>query len=230
MRLRLRLSQAGDVLQSGHRLELLRKPLYSESTGIGLRKEVSSGPDPRLSKVERELRHATIGDLEYLVGEAGADPTDPQDRADRRVQARIAAKLGTRCCYVADSDDGHPGFVQYLFMSDDNELFQATYSHTGPPLGDDEAMVEFLYVAPAARTMSFVTECMLLVIEQARAQGARSVQTWPNAGNRGALMASHLVGFRPFGVRHSRYRLFRKSTTYQPRVVPMSEVLQGVGR
>jgi len=201
----------------------MRKPIYSESTGIGLLKELPPDPDPRVTRITRELRPATSADLDYLVNDTGADPTDPQDRMDRRVQARIASNLGTRCCYVADSDDGHPGFVQYLFMSADNELFQASYSHTGPPLKADEAMVEFLYVAPAARTMSFVTECMNLVIEQARTQGARSVQTWPDAGNRGALMASHLVGFRPFGVRRSRYRFFHKSTTYQPRVVPMSE-------
>jgi ribosomal protein S18 acetylase RimI-like enzyme len=219
------LSQAGDAVRSGDALDLIRRPLYSESSGIGLRKTLSTEPDRRLAKVSRVIRPATTTDLESLVDEEGADTAGSQDRTDRRVQARIVANLGTRCCYVADADDGRPGFVQYLFTSADNELFQASYSHTGPPLATDEAMVEFLYVAPAARTMPFVTECMLLVVEEARQRGARSVVTFPSANNRGALMASHLVGFRPYAVRRSTYRFFRKSTTYEPRVVPMSELL-----
>lgn len=217
MRLKLRLDQANDLLRSGDLLDLLRKPVHSESTGIGLRKDLPAGPEPRLAKIEREIRPATRDDLRALVDVAGADPTQPQDAADRRRQGRIVATFGTHGCFVADGEDGLPGFMHYLFTSEDNELFQSKYSHTGPVLADDEAMVEFLYVTPAARTMSFVTDCMTLMTEEARKRGARSVVTFPESVNRGALMVSHFVGFRPYAVRRSRYRLFRKTTTYELR-------------
>ena len=225
MRLRLRLAQANDLLRSGGLLDVLRKPVYSESTGIGLRKVLSDEPEPRLARIEREIRPATSGDLHALVDPAGADLSQPQDPADRRRQARIVATIGTHGCFVADAEDGAPGYMHYLFTSEDNELFQSKYSHTAPVLGDDEAMVEFLYVTPAARTMPFVTDCMTLMAEEARKRGARSVVTFPGSENRGAQMVSHIVGFRPYAIRRSRYRLFRKTTTYELRPAEMADAL-----
>ncbi len=224
MRARLRLSQAGDYLRRGDVIGLLRKPIYSEDIGIGLRRDLSAGPDPRLATIERELRPAAAADIQALLDPVDANPGDAQDQDDRRVEGRVAAALGTRGCYVADSDEGQPGFMQYVFTSDDNELFQSLYSHTGPVLAPDEAMVEFLYVAPGARTMSFIIECMTLVIEEARQRGASSVVTFPGADKQGALMVSQFVGLQPYAIRRSRYRFFRKTTTFEPHSDPMSMV------
>jgi hypothetical protein len=225
MTLRLRLDQASDRLRSMDVLGLLRKSIYSEETGVGLRKDLTTTDGSRVAQIPYRIRPGTDADLHALLDDEQADPSDAQDQVDRRIQRRIASAIGTHGCWVADAGDGSPGFVQYLFFPDDNELFQEHFSHTGPPLAEQEAMVEFLYVAPAARTMSFIIDCMTLVVDEARRQGARSVVTFPNAGNRGAIMASHFVGFRPYAVRRSRYRLFRKSTTYEIRPARMSETL-----
>ncbi len=195
MRLQLRLDQANDLLRSGDLLDLLRKPLYSESTGIGLRLDLRAGFETRLAKIERKIRPATREDIRALVDPASADSSHPQDAADRRRQARIEPRSGTHGCFVADGQDGLPGFMHYLFTSEDNVLFQSHFAHTGPVLGDDEAMVEFLYVTPAARTMSFVIDCMTLVAEEARKRGARSVGDIPRIREPGGDDGQSLRGF-----------------------------------
>ena len=115
--------------------------------------------------------------------------------------------------------------MQFLFFPEDNDVLQAELPDLGPLIEPGEAMVDYVYVAPDARSLPFVTTCLVQVAAEARRRGATSIITYTPVGNKGALLASHLAGFRPFAMRSSRYRLFRRRVSYEPYTRGMSSLL-----
>ncbi|MFV2064778.1 MAG: hypothetical protein ACC726_14895 [Chloroflexota bacterium] len=223
MDLSLRLGQAGEHLQSGDVRGLLRKVIYSETIGIVSRRDLTDASGPRASRIDCETRTASQQDVDALLSFDRDHVLSSDEESQRRLQRRLVARLGVENCYVADRGDMGPCFMIYLFCPEDNEMIQAKFPGLYPVLAPDEALVEFLYVAPRARRFWFATECLILVTEEARRRGARSVITITGTDNRGASMVLRFAGFRAESVRRSKYRFFRRTITHGPRGTGISD-------
>ena len=217
MDLGLRLSQTGDYLRTGDLIGVAKKAVYSESIAIGIEKHLVDERDPRTATLPFHVRPASASDIQALIGEGPDAASDARDRHDRVLQRRVVDRIGFDHCYVADDEHGRPSFMQYVFTSDDDERVRSAFPDVAPRIQEGAGLVEFLYVPPRARMLSFVTDCLNLVADELRRRGLHSLSTFTPVGNRGALTALHVVGFRPFAIRRSTYRLLRKRTTYEPR-------------
>lgn len=226
MDLRLRVAQTGDYLRTGDVIGLTRKALYSESIAIGIRKDLLGERDARLATLRFQVRNASAEDIQALIGKAPGDQSDARDRHDRVLQRRVVERIGLDRCFIADDEHGRPSFMQYVFTRDDDQRIRAVFPGIAPPIQEGAGLVEFLYVPPRARVLSFVTDCLSLVADESRRLGLRSLLTFTPIGNRGALTALQIVGFRPFAIRRSTYRVFRKRTTYEPRSGTLLDLLR----
>jgi hypothetical protein len=219
MNLSFRLGQAYDSFLTGDVRGLLRRVrnrLYSETVRVGIRKELTAADEARSATAEHQVRIASMGDIEAVLDPGRGGATDANELWQRRLRRHVAATVGPSRCYVADCGDLGPSFMQFIFFSEDNDVLQAELPDLGPPIEPGEAMVDYLYVAPDARSLPFVTTCLLQVAVEARRRGATSIITYTPIGNRAALLSSNLAGYRPFALRRSRYRLFRRRVSYEP--------------
>lgn len=219
MNLRFRLNQAYDGIRAGDTRGLLRrlqKRIHSETLRVGIRKDLTATEDASSAAAEPKIRVASMADIEAVLDPARGSATDANELWQRLLRRHVAETVGPSRCYVADSGDLGPSFMQFLFFPEDNDVVQSEFPDLGPPVKPGEAMVDYLYVAPDARSLPFVTACLLQVAAEARRRGAKSVITYTPAGNKAALLSSHLAGYRPFAMRRSRYRFFRRSVTYEP--------------
>ena len=219
MNLRFRVGQAWDRIRVGDVGGLavrVGSRLHSESVRVGIRKELTA-PDATLPATnEHRVRIGTMADIEAVLDPSRGGATDANELWQRRLRRHVASVVGPDRCYVADCGDLGPSFMQFVFFPDDNDIVQAAFPDLGPPVQPGEAMVDYLYVAPDARSLPFVTACLLQVAEEARRRGAQSTITYTPAGNKAALLSSHLAGYRPFAMRRSRYRLFHRHVSYEP--------------
>jgi hypothetical protein len=172
------------------------------------------------------VRQATGRAIEALLADDPGALPDARDRHDRLLQRRVVERIGLDGCLVADDAAGVPSFMQYVFTHEDEERVRSALPGIAPGIPDGDGLVEFLYVPPRARNLSYVTDCLRLVADESRVRGLRSLLTYTPVGNRGALTALQVVGFRPFAIRRSTYRLLRKRTTYEPRTGRLLDLLR----
>lgn len=223
---RLRLAQAADYLRAGDPIGLARKAVYSESIAIGICLDLTGERDRRLATIDLQVRQATGPDIEALLaGDPGSRP-DARDGHNRLLQRRVVERIGLDRCLVADDAAGVPSFMQYVFQHEDDERVRSAFPGIAPGIAEGEGLVEFLYVPPRARQLAYVTDCLRLVAEGCRARGLSTLLTYTPVGNRGAITALQVVGFRPFAIRRSTYRLLRKRTTYEPRTGRLLDLIR----
>ena len=219
MNLRFRLGQAYDRVRAGDArglLRLVQKRLHSDSVRIGVRKVTTDADEERATAAEHPIRVATMAEIEAVLDPGRGAATDADELWQRRLRRHVAATVGPGRCYVADFRDLGPSFMVFLFFPEDNDLLQAEFPDIGPRIDPGEAMLEYLYVAPDARLLPFVTSTLKQVADEARRRGAASVLTYIPDGNKGALFSFRLAGFGPFSTRRSAYRLFRRTVSYEP--------------
>jgi GNAT superfamily N-acetyltransferase len=219
MNLRFRLGQAYEGFRAGDASGLWRRllnRLHSETLRVGIRMEPTAANEAQAATAENRVRIASEEDIEAVLDPARGSATDANELWQRRLRRHVAATVGPSRCYVADSGDLGPSFMQFLFFPEDNDLLQRALPDLGPPIEPGEAMVDYLYVAPDARSLPFLTSCLLQVAVEARRRGATSVITYTPIGNKAALTTSRLVGYRPFALRRRSYRLFRRRVSYEP--------------
>lgn len=219
MNLKHRLGQVYDAIRAGDASILLRRArnrLHSETLRVGIRKELSPDDEARTANAKDRVRIATAADIEAVLDPGRGMATDARELWQRRLRHHITAKVGPSRCYVADSGDLGPSYMQFLFFPEDNELLQRVLPDLGPPIQPGEAMVDYLYVSPDARSLPFLTSGLLQVAVEARRRGATSILSYTPIGNKAALASARLVGFRPFALRRSGYRLFRRYVSYEP--------------
>ena len=219
MNLRFRFGQAYDRLRAGDvrgLLDRVRNRLHSETLRVGIRKEPTDADEAKTANAENRVRIATMAEIEAVLDSGRGGATDANEVWQRRLRRHVAATVGPDRCYVADCGGLGPSFMQFLFFPEDNEVVQAEFPDLGPPVEPGEAMVDYLYVAPDARSLPFVSSCLLQVAVEARRRGAKSIFTYTPVGNKAALLSSHLVGYRPFAMRRLSYRLFHRSVSYEP--------------
>jgi hypothetical protein len=222
-----------DYLGHGEYRRLARRAaafVYSESVSVVVRKDLSG--DPRASEGERRtrIRAASLPDVQSLLGADGNDDVDADELWERRLRQHIAATLGVDGCYVADVAGVGPSFMQYLFTSDDNERLRSNFAGLFPILAVDEAMVEFLYVAPGSRNPGFIVDGLVQVADEARRRKAASVISFIDPTNTGALFVNHLAGFQAHSVRRSRKRFLRRTYSFEAWPTDVSRKLTDVAR
>ena len=219
MTLRFRLGQVYEGLRAGDAgglLRRLKKRLHSDTLRVGIRKQPTPDDEARTATAQHRIRVASMADIEAVLDPGRGDANDANELWQRRLRRHVAATVGPDRCYVADFGDLGPSFMQFLFFPDDNEVLRRAFPDLGPPIEPGEAMVDYLYVAPDARSLPFLTSCLLQVSVEARRRGATSVITYTPIGNKAALMSSRLVGYHPFALRRCTYRLFRRNVSYEP--------------
>jgi len=225
MNLRFRLGQAYDRLRAGdirHLLHLVRNRIHSDTLRVGIRKQLTDADEARSATADNPVRIASMADIEAVLDPGRGGATDPNELWQRRFRRHVAETVGPGRCYVADCGDLGPSFMQFLFFPEDNDLVQAKFPDIGPPVQPGEAMVEYLYVAPDARSLPFVINCLVHVAAEARRRDATSIITYAPIGNKAALLSTRLAGYQPFAIRRLKYRLFRRHVSYEPYTENMS--------
>jgi len=219
MNWKFRLGQAYDRVRTGDAVglaRLVRKRLHSETLRIGIRKEMTDADEARAAAAEHRIRVASMADVEAVLDPGRGNATDADEVWQRRLRRHVAETVGPGRCYVADFRDLGPSFMVFLFFPEENDRLQAEFPDIGPRMEPGEAMIEYLYVAPDARSLPFVTSCLVQVAAEARRRGSSSLITYVPIGNKGALFSCRLAGFRPYAMRRSGYRFFRHSVSYEP--------------
>jgi hypothetical protein len=225
------LRSAIDYLRRAEYRSLIRiaaNQLYSETAGVVIWKDLTPDAHPKEGKGQPQIRPATQADLRSLIGADRQQDLDADELWQRRLRRDIAARIGLDGCFVADVDGVGPAFMQYLFTAKDNERLRSNFPGLFPALAADEAMVEFLYVAPESRSPGFVVNCLLRVADEARRQGAASVISFIRPTNKGALFVNHLAGFKARSVRRSKRRFFRRTYSFEPWPTGASQSLADV--
>jgi GNAT superfamily N-acetyltransferase len=217
--LSLYLRSAIDYVGRGEYRSLVRKAVdlvYSDTAGIVIWKDLTGDPGAADGKRQPPIRPASSADVLSLVGTDQQQDADADELWQRRLRRNIAATMGLDGCYVADRAGNGPSFMQYLFTAVDNDRLKSNFPGLFPVLAADEAMVEFLYVAPESRNAGFAVNCLLQVTDEARRRGAASVISFIRPTNKGALFVNHLAGFRAQSVRRSKRRFFRRTYSFEP--------------
>ena len=218
MRLSLYLRSARDYVQRAEYRDLGRRAaslVRSESASVVVHKELSQDSGATDPRRQPPIRPASLEEVLALVATPPRAGLDADELWERRLRQHIATTMGVDGCFVADAADAHPAFMQYLFTADDNDRLRSSFSGLFPMLGANEAMVEFLYIAPASRNPGFAVSCLQQVTDEARRLGATSVVSCIDPGNAGALFVNHLAGFRARSVRRNRVRLFRRTYSFE---------------
>jgi GNAT superfamily N-acetyltransferase len=207
---------------------IVANQLYSETAGVVVWKDLTSGPGLAEAKRQPPIRPASETDLQSLIDTDQQPDVDADELWQRRLRRDIASTIGLDGCFVADAPGAGPSFMQYLFTAKDNERLRSRFPGLFPVLGPDEAMVEFLYVAPEARSPGLAVNCLLQVADEARRQGASSVISFIRPTNKGALFVNHLAGYKARSVRRSKRRFFRRTYSFEPWPAGASQSLADV--
>jgi hypothetical protein len=84
-----------------------------------------------------------------------------------------------------------------------------------PVLADDEALLEGAYTPDEFRGKGIMSGAMARIAEHGVALGARTVLTFVAEGNIGSLKGCKNAGFSPTLRRHTTFRLFRRSVSFE---------------
>ena len=204
--------------------------VYSESASVLIRRDLTGDPGAARGERQPRVRSASLPDVLALVGTDRSEDVDADELWERRLRRHIAATMGVGGCFVADVAGSGPSFMQYLFTAEDNDRLQSNFDGLFPVLAADEAMVEFLYVAPGSRNPGFIVDGLLQVIDEARSRAAASVISFIDPTNRGALFVNHLAGFRAHSVRRTRRRFLRRTYFFQDWPADTSRSLTDLAR
>lgn len=218
MRLRLYLRSAVDFVgRSDYRglLAQARRAVYSDTVGVIVRKDLTGDPAALEKARPPTIRAASLADVQTLLAADHEADMDAEELWERRLRRYIVQAIGVEGCLVADAEDKGPAFMQYLFTAKDNDRLQAEFPGLFPVLAANEALVEFLYVAPDARSPGLAVNCLLNVAAAGQRMGATSVVSYIDPTNKGALFVNHLAGFEASGVRRGKRRLLRTSYSFE---------------
>jgi GNAT superfamily N-acetyltransferase len=191
----------------------IRYRMYSDSTSIGLRRDLSlrlTKPTPKIPITVRPL--AATDDLSVLEPE----PSMPAEEAMSRLIQRRLLRSGLRVCYVAIAPDGKPCYMQWVIPSTENSRARAIFGNLYPVLGPDEALLEGAYTPPAYRGKGIMSAGMAQIAETAIEQGARWAITFVDERNTASLKGCVRAGFAPYVKRHEKFRLFYRQIRFEP--------------
>jgi GNAT superfamily N-acetyltransferase len=191
----------------------IRYRVYSDSTSLGLRRDLSRPFDKPTAKIPITVRPlASTDDLSALDPE----PDLPADEALSRLAQRRLVGSGLRVCYVAIATDGKPCYMQWAIPATENERMRAVFGNLYPQLGPDEALLEGAYTPTAYRGKGIMGAAMAQVAERAADFGARWVITFVDERNSASVKGCVRAGFVPYLKRHEKFRWFYRQIQFEP--------------
>jgi GNAT superfamily N-acetyltransferase len=195
----------------------IRYRLHSDSTSVGLRRDLSLPFNKPTAKIPITVRPlAATDDLSALEPE----PSMPMEEAMSRLIQRRLLRAGLRVCYVAIAPDGKLCYMQWAIPSAENHRARAIFGNLYPVLGPDEALLEGAYTPPAYRGKGIMSAGMAQVAETAAERGARWVITFVDERNSASLKGCVRAGFVPYLKRHEKFRLFHRQIRFEPIEAP----------
>jgi GNAT superfamily N-acetyltransferase len=203
--------------KKGHRGVIWRSlllRLYSDSTFLGLRRDLSVAFKSPEAKIPLEVRPLdSRDDLSFIdINEPGISSAG----AFERLHQINMLKAGIRTCYLALGQDGRPCYMQWLIPSNENDKIHAFYGDIFPRLKEDEALLEGAYTAEDFRGQGVMASAMAQIAERANELGARQVITFVGERHIASLKGCKRAGFVPYVMRREIYRLFRHKVTFTP--------------
>jgi GNAT superfamily N-acetyltransferase len=191
----------------------IRYRVYSDSTSLGLRRDLSQPFAKPAAKIPITVRPIlSSDDMSALDPEPDLAP----DEAMSRLAQRRLLESGLRVCFVAIADDGKPCYMQWAIPATENERVRAVFGNLYPKLGPDEALLEGAYTPTAFRGKGIMGAAMAQVAERAADLGARWVITFVDERNAASVKGCVRAGFAPYLRRHERFRLFYRQIQFEP--------------
>lgn len=217
-RLRGLASRAGDLgslILSGNVAKAwwaLSYRIYSDSTSLGLRRDLSVPFTPPTAKIPLSVRPlAPTDDLSALDPAPGLAP----DEAFSRLAQQRLLHSGLRTCFVAIAEDGKPCYMQWVIPAADNEKLRSFFGNLYPVLGPEEALLEGAYTPEAYRGKGVMSAAMSHVAARAGDFGARWVITFVDEQNTASVKGCLRAGFTPYVKRYERFRLFYRQISFE---------------
>lgn len=201
-------------MQFGALLKIFRRRLYSDWRFYGLCRDLRTPFQPPAAKIPvavRTLRHDDIPQL-LSYDTPGTTGRGPYERMFR--MNFINARIGT--CYVAETAEGIPCYMQWLICAKENEGIQEYFGGLFPVLAGDEALLEFAFTPETFQGKGIMAHAMAVIAEKAASSGATRVVTFVDHQNIPALKGCMRAGFSPYLLRTDRWRWFRRRVEFSP--------------
>jgi hypothetical protein len=186
--------------------------LYSDSTSLGLRRDLTVPFKAPEAKIPLSVRPLLSGDDLSLLNH---EPGLTGDEAFSRLTQRRLLRSGLRTCYVAVPPDGKVCYMQWLIPATENERLRRVFGNLYPVLGPDEALLEGAYTPVAYRGKGIMGAAMAQVAERGAALGTRWVITFVDEANEASLKGCLRAGFTPYLRRREKFRLFYRRVTFR---------------
>ena len=192
------------VVRRGETREILeeaRERLYSNSSSLILRRDLSVPLKAPAAKLPITVRPLRASDLACIVKER-----------PRRYPV-LRADIPT--CYVAESNDGEICYMQWLIEARDQSRLKPYFKGELKELRADEVLLEFAYTFEKFRGQGVMAAAMAQIAEQGIPTGARWALTYVKDENVASLKGCAKAGFRPYIERQERWRFFRLRQSFR---------------
>jgi RimJ/RimL family protein N-acetyltransferase len=192
----------------------LRRRFHSDRVHYGLRRDLAEPFEAPLAKIPLTIRPLRQSDVPSLLG------MDTRHMSERGPYVRMHrldfSREGIGQCYVAATDGDEPCYMQWLMASRENPQIARYFHSIFPMLAADEALLEYAFTPEAYQGKGIMPAAMARIAEKAADLGARRVITFVDRENVPALKGCQRSGFRPYLLRHDRWRLFRRRVSFEP--------------
>jgi hypothetical protein len=202
---------AGDYSETRRHL---RRWLSSDTYSFGLRRDVTipfEAPNAKIPLIVRPMEDSDVPQL-LNVQTSGLTGRGIYERLTR--SEFIGAGIPTG--YVACDPKNTPFYMQFLIGPKENGRLQSYFEGLFPVLGPDEALLEHAFTPESFSGLGIMSCAMAMIAEKAREFGARWVITFVLHDNIPALKGCKRAGFSPYMLRRERWRLFRRTITFEP--------------
>ena len=192
-------------------LRELWRGCWSNQAALGLSRDLTVDfPAPR-SRIQIEIRPLQPADAAILFDPAGGMP---DAGVEHRMRRRSLLDSGIPACYVAVDRYGYPCHVLWLMRSQDNGRINDFFSGIFPPLEPNTVLIEGSFTLETFRGLGVDAQATWQITEMARQAEARRAICFVAEENVASIKAKRRAGFEPYCRRQSRWRFFRRSTTF----------------
>ncbi|HSR10912.1 MAG TPA: N-acetyltransferase [Thermodesulfobacteriota bacterium] len=195
-------------------VSIVIRRLYSDENCVGLRRDLAlyfQPPESRKPICIRPLREEDLG----IILDTKA-PGVTKEGLLYRERRRKEFQAGVKTCYVAATADGdRPCYLQWLIGPEENAKLQALFEGEFPVLRPGEMIMERAFTLEPYRGCGIMASAMARIAEKGKEAGGRWVMTFVDEDNIAALKGCHQAGFEPFLIRKEKWRLFRRSFSFE---------------
>jgi hypothetical protein len=180
--------------------KMIGRGVYSNQRILCLRRDLEVPFKTPPAKIALSIRPLLDEDVSELL-ECGSEVDELLKRKDF-----LKEKVPT--CYVAVTEDGHPCYMQWLMLAEQNENIQAYFGDAFPRLKQNEGLLEFAYCVEKYRGMGIMQHSMAEIAIKGKESGARWIITFVREDNIPSLKGCKRAGFSPYLVHENKWRFF----------------------